>query len=636
MNSQEQDETLKNVALRKIAKKNLKKEELQKREQKVLENEKTRAKAKENAGTKLFEEKRSEAIKTLVDLGICCYANNSPLMYHGRVNKDGSEWNVNPAYNNTNDTNINKNISGLHTSDKLVAFKFAQVRKAKFENDKNDKNYKSELHKIVAKHEDSVIWNLEFDFSKLSEEDNIKYKNAIADLIVPEAEIVNPSFVCSRIYETVNNILLKHNLNKDSKGIIYTISSGSLEKIVKEIQDSPEYDKAVNFIKGCENLKKDAINELDKAHLKDFVKDIITAYNTKNALLLAPQNVINAKISEKNSSPLYNTNLLLSWLSQNHIIGAQLNVYSATLLGNEDLINAGYEPDRYGRIKIPDAFLLDLRGIETEQTLKARLHYNAQQYGDFAELAKDVVKDKKMKNLLQNGRPEEIMKYICDNSPEIATLMQKSDKNWEDYRIGDHTMTVLRWLDDNYYDILPKDLIPLMKTSILAHDIGKGLEKEKDFYNAESIDKANVENAEKVYDFFKLDQKARKVCKFIVSDALPYMKKYYLGPYKSETESGIKEEKEKCLNALRMQASKLLSQEYGVTDKALSNALCQLCQVMQNCDSGAYTFYAKAYDKGQIHQGGNRKFTKSFDFNKYGVPRLKGDNGENKELERIL
>ena len=51
--------------------------------------------------------------------------------------------------------------------------------------------------------------------------------------------------------------------------------------------------------------------------------------------------------------------------------------------------------------------------------------------------------------------------------------------------------------------------------------------------------------------------------------------------------------------------------------------LLRICVVIQECDSGAYTRYAKIPEGRITVTGANDKFTNSFELNSRGDPRLK-------------
>ena len=64
------------------------------------------------------EQLRREAIKSLVDLGVCKYMKDMDL-YHGRANTDGKVfevYNFDNAGNNTGNENVSK-LSGLYVSE---------------------------------------------------------------------------------------------------------------------------------------------------------------------------------------------------------------------------------------------------------------------------------------------------------------------------------------------------------------------------------------------------------------------------------------------------------------------------------------------------------------------------------------
>jgi hypothetical protein len=125
----------------------------------------------------IFEYERKKAVDTLVSLGAVRYVRDMDL-YHGRAG-DGSEWEVDPKFNNGGNNTGNRNVykvSGLYAGSQAIAKEFAEKRV------RRGAGSVPEVHKIVSYDKNAILFNLNFDEYKLNPANREKYYSALRTL----------------------------------------------------------------------------------------------------------------------------------------------------------------------------------------------------------------------------------------------------------------------------------------------------------------------------------------------------------------------------------------------------------------------------------------------------------------------
>ena|GEM_PF-7068466 len=522
----------------------------------------------------LFEEKRREAIATLVKLGVAKYVRDLDL-YHGRAG-DGSDWQVIPNYDNggnaTGNRNVNK-VGGLYTATKDVAEEFAGVRALK-------KHAQPEIHKIVTNDQDAIIFDCTAHISALSDADRKLYYAAMK--VLSDFSVTSAMPVKWEFKDVLNYLKTKVAAMKNSDGLI---SNHAFMEIFSELKN----DNRVKYIFHC---------NLDK--LEKFVTDFIGAYNTKHVMAGHAKSVIRAyqegdsglHLSESNEDVLISHDYVSAWCSANHIVGTELLVNSVTL-----------------NKTVPVYHMFDTKKIMSEKQKGFALNAMLKEFGGITNALENVVNHEDIAKLLQNGSCKEIMEFMQQDS-DCNRLYNMSAHIWEGWTVGQHTQAVVGFFDKYYQNDVPEKLRPFIKACLLAHDIGKGYASDKSQQKS-----LNLKYAPAVYEALCIAPEYQNLIQFVIGQSQTYTSNILLG--RSDKSSTMAELQNACKSAF----VDALGHEPSSEEL---DGLKRICIILQECDSGAYTRYAAIQeDNGMMVGGANDRFTESFALNQRGEPRLK-------------
>lgn len=160
-----------------------------------------------------------------------------------------------------------------------------------------------------------------------------------------------------------------------------------------------------------------------------------------------------------------------------------------------------------------------------------------------------------------------------------------------------------------------------MKLILLSHDIGKGEAVKRGINQI----KANEIYMNTLFDYLKVPVKIRKLVKFVVNDSQSYTSQILLknsNPTKEASEQFIYEKQ--AIKRLNDKCYNILYEIYNSNPTTAEvDTLRNLCLILQFCDSGAYTFYAKIKEGNAYITGGNKNFTDSFEITNKNTPILK-------------
>ena len=558
---------------------------------------------------------RQDAIKELVTLGACQYMKDLEL-YHGRANVDGKRFTVKNLDNGANKTgNMNvSNMRGLYTAELGVAQDFAKQRAL-------EKGGEAEVHRIVGINDDDVIFNISFDFSSLSEQDKKRYRDAI--FVLTNFAVTNAlplNFDKKEIYQDIIFPTLQEN---GGFLIEYNSEKSVLDKIKSKLNDKRQ-----------EILKTGQISKLGKyqiseSELEKLALDYIYARNTKFLLRLYPTKTLydsiygryvrfvnpNARNFQEMYKEIYSISpsYLSAWFANNHIAGLKFPVLSATL-----------------RKRIDTYHLTNIPQIMTERD-----------YGEYLqEMTRlEEIGRKRFSNVLsqdvelffRSASGGELVEYVSQDKT-CKELYDKSAKLWEGWTVGQHTASVIDFFNQYYADSLPDNMHAIMKLTFLAHDIGKGVTK-----LGESHQDASLRLSDQLFDSLNIENDGvdvRAIVKFIIGKGQQYTTQILLKESEEEKDRKIarheltqahRYDQEKILvSAFNQDCRNVLKQSFGTSPtKEEVDALRNMCLILQFCDSGAYTYYAKIKEGKTYVSGGNERFTKSFEKTNKGTPILK-------------
>lgn len=521
----------------------------------------------------IYEERRKRAVETLVKLGAMKYFSDLDL-YHGRAG-DGSEWKVKTNFNNagnaTGNRNVNK-VSGLYVAEEQIAASFAEKRAMQLT------GTQPEVYKIVSTDKDAVLFNSMFNEDQLRPADREKYRQAMMDLTLPLPTQGNPiKFEHRQAWKIVLNHLEKRKTAQNAW------TCNWCEEIILELKQDKQIQQIFKF---------------DLTDLQKFVYDAVGSINAQSFLKKDSANVIYAYTSGQDQIQGYpiNSSCISAWCDANHIVGVQQQVISATLRKN-----------------INTCHIFNMKKIKEEKQYGQMMTRIVNNYGAITTSLKKVIKSKKDNEFLIKATPSEIMERIKQDK-HCKELYNMDSGVWENWTVGQHTEAVIDFFDRYFADSVPEELIPFLKITMLAHDIGKGV----DVQNGKRNSPESVEQANHLFKALGIKKDYAKLIKFAISDSQQY------------TSSVLLTGRPKLINNLSFKKAceNAISEAFGrIPTKSEVDAFKRVCVVLQQCDSGAYTYYAQIREGNKTVTGGNERFTDSFILDENNNPRLRNFEG---------
>ncbi len=184
--------------------------------------------------------------------------------------------------------------------------------------------------------------------------------------------------------------------------------------------------------------------------------------------------------------------------------------------------------------------------------------------------------------------------------PGYKQIFEADAGNMEGYRLDEHTETTLRALDTNFANKIPVGLLPILKLSLLTHDIGKGeAARNADKENQHDY---NAAEADRFMEAIGVDEPLRKLIIGMTGRAQDLTTRYL-----------VKGER-KAYGELAAYCTSLL-REYDPTWITPRNvdALASMCMIIQTCDSIAYTDYSiTRTERFGVHYRNHPAFNKNF------------------------
>lgn len=497
--------------------------------------------------------KTSNALAYLVHLGYLIPFKKLNL-YHGRAKpkSETRKWRVFSNFNNAGDATGNRNLNKIPTlylAEKPVAQQFAKVRA-------NESGAEPEIHKIVAFKDDALLFNKQFNFSKLTKGQKQSLSYAIEDLLVHDVSELSPVKFENRKYYVRTEEYIRKYLKKSRKRFV---SYEDINTITQDLKDVP-----TNLIKQIAGTMN--VTELMRTNLYTCIKSFL-AYSNR------------LKSQDENIFPI-EWSAIANWLEKYNIIGVKDLIVSAT-------IN-----------KTVEAYsIFDEEKINTENFVNQRKQVLNRKFNDFSSVIKDFSKNSIVCKGFEDFSPEEIMKFIKSN-PKYKKLYDLDAGLWEGFSIGEHTETTLRVLEDSYKNELPKEMKPFMSVVLLAHDLGKGVA----IKNGCSVYLETQNYIQELCNDLKINDKSKKLMEFLILESQNYTTDYYFRKNKDS------------FNQLIFKSKQVLKETTGEKPtNGMVEALCSLAVILQTCDSGAYTRYGITRDQENNFKyfNGNDRFTAS-------------------------
>ena len=539
---------------------------------------------------KTFKAKRDEAIHKLVELGMMKYVKDMDV-YHGRAG-NGSGWKVNPNFNNAGNNTGNRNVSKisvLYTSELDVAKRFARARRTQV-------NPQTEIYKIVPQSSDYVIFDTTFDIKNLTTRQITEFQHAMRILTqVPILKLSPIQFEYRGAYPYIKKEIqrkfaqLEYGLFKD----------GDINEICNNLINNPN---VIRYFK-------------DKFKLIECVTQIISASNSKRLMNLVPSAHLDKVLNDEGRMLLVtpegseftvktSNQYVLALCRELGIIGVKGYVRSATLHDNIEVVE-----------------FFNLKAVVTEQQLQDTTNENNERFSEISPKINGIFADQEVNKFFQEASSGELMQYIYQNE-KLKEMFSKSSGVWEGYTVGQHTEAVLEFLDNYKLEQIPKEMLPIIKIAILAHDIGKGYAIDRNSEWRGKHKQANKSFARELFTELGIDSKYWGMLDFIFAEGQEFTSQYYFG---RSAQDAIAQQKDEISRNMFLECQKVLRQTFNANPSMNEiKALQKLCIVLQHCDSGAYTRYATINGGENLYyHGGSDNFTSSFVIGSDGNPRLR-------------
>ena len=505
---------------------------------------------------------KEKAIQYLVDLGILLRFDDNLELYHGRARMDNEsgEWQVQTNFNNAGNTTANKNINNiatLYTSDKATAQKFAEARSYR-------RGGSSEIHRIISKDKDALIFNRQFDMNSLNSDQKKRVKAALKDM---------------QHYSLSSSIDIKFEHRNICLEIGRALTNYTLTARISVINDSI-----------VEQMFRHFYPKFGKVQgLHDLIHDMAGAINARFLVTHYPQLAVRSFVTQEssfqvqgeNSPCALNLDYIASWLSNNHIVGEKVGVSSATLQDN-----------------ITTFSLFDVDKVNTQKAIGDRYMSMLNQFGGIGRIVGNISSDRAVMKAMSSDDPKQVVSFVR-KFVGFDTLIDTQAGVWEGFTIAEHTETVLRVFEKTFADDVPNTILPFMRLAILSHDLGKGWAKK----NGIDEHQYTAEVCKTLYENMEIPQNIQQLLQFVIGESQIYTTALY-----------VKKDKYASVR-LEQRCSEVLREAFGKNpQKDIVSGFCAMCRMLQTCDSAAYTRYGITRDSktGIYYRNANDRFTKGF------------------------
>ena len=433
-----------------------------------------------------------------------------------------------------------------------------------------------ELHKIIAIDEDAVLANMNFNPAYLDPEDKELFNKSVKTLLPFGITHGNPIIF---EYKDALPIIISKLSEFQTEKQTDVLNKEQLEEFTQGLKKLPQLNLIFNY----------------PDDLKIVVNNLVYGSNSAKAIAKNPICVIDLFV--ENLELYYDTNNVFpigssyinAWCKSNHVIGVEEEIFANPTCSYADIYS-----------------LFNLKNISTpaqKEKMQARMQRD---FGGISNYLTNVVRPE-YAEFLTKANSREVMEFI-NQSHECKYLFNKSSGIYEGWSVGQHTQSVLEFMDSHYSQNIPETLKPFMKVAMLAHDFGKGYAKENHMHQKDGT----LEKVDILYDALEIPDNFRGLINWIITDSQDFTSAIALNSNKTTKFIGLKKS-----------GSTAFENAFGKTPTSSElNALINMCTVLQTCDSGSYTRYASVAVGDENIGGMNDDFTANFSFNKRGDARL--------------
>jgi hypothetical protein len=432
---------------------------------------------------------------------------------------------------------------------------------------KAEQALRAEVHEIMSGDTDATAINIEFNSANLNDEDKARYRAALAAIALPITEGAPLDFKARNAVEPFMN---------------------AMAKMQKSFLLDPDV---------TELAKTAGIDE-------DTARHLASAYNSRQMALSRPLFLADRLLrypgdiytetfvmdGEKVNAPM-NLEYAEKFMREAHILAVKQSINSATLDRN-----------------ITSVSFFDLEKIGTREQLASQQLSMLDKIGGLIGKAPDLPKPESAEDgreLLEilndaHAKPEQIME-AAKKIGGYKEIFDANAGNWEGFTLGEHTETVIRNFDENFADILPVDFLPLMRLTLLVHDIGKS-----QAVAAGEKGKQKGYNAYYATDFLNrigVEAKTKDLILSIIGNGSTLAFNSRMRPMDASTYEDFS-------GFSKQNIRKYLGTEEATDAEA--KTFMELCDILQICDGGAYTSMAITRKEGKGRHRNAPSFNESF------------------------
>ncbi len=561
----------------------------------------TRAMKGEKSGTKFSvpdevdvlearETERREAREDLVERGVFVAAAGKNF-YHGRAfDTDGARedylWDVDPDFDNgghfAGRVNTNKRPALNLTEEPEVVRHYAELRSEQGDGDGQA------VHEVVFTDPDAPFVNIHA--AERTPEQIAKIRADMEKLRVPLLEAEPVDFA----------------ERDDARKIMTALS-------LDELQDE---DNA--WI--AERAKTLDVRE-------NTLKKIVGAANVQKLLELFPEQLLEefllsgedlTELRKVPGAPV-NFEYVKGWMRANHVVGTRVGAIGRNTNKYFELYHAfDLEHTREYEHRVMDEEYRDRISGELGRTA-IFAHSDAED-----NLERDgTIEVRNFMKILSNdtlSSPKILVGAAKNIDPSFRELFDGDAGVWEGFSVGQHTETALRVFRDNFEGDISEDLRSMMRLAILTHDIGKA----EAVKNRDAQDSHNRARAWGFMDRLELGDVAQMLVTFITGRAQklttaalvghdPAAREKLLAACRAELKDwafygDYPDEDDDEYEGENDEDYEVDSSRRDESDSDDPRALAQMCEILQTCDSAAYTPRAVTRDGDLYYRNGNSRF----------------------------
>lgn len=584
---------------------------------------------------------RDHAIRVLLRLGFFTKFDQKNGYVHVRKLSGGKAGEWNPDPDRAPGNNIVDNYTNLFVNHASNTQGIEQITA--------DYGGPSEVEqvKIFADSENNYILSTDFDLSSLSDEDRTELQEALKTLglgVLSASEISKyvPADYEARkqyndIYNEIMNILTStpeiEMFRKDPK-------TGKIESVgftKRKFVNMEMLEYAIERV--CEKQKISESNTRLRTMISETAEKIAGAINSRVMLLESPSTAVRFNAStaapgymmrvglENRRGPVkrfitdpdsfgklgslgymvrdekgnyvpevcpFSREYVSAWLQENKVVGLKYD-----------------QAGERGKVEGQSVYaFIDLDRVNSEAVIGKRLaaiintyEKLPKEFKNFAVLrpgSSDISLSSRLKTANASGVISALDPYMRKVNGGVSLFDMPSGVS-EGYTIGEHTESVLRVFEGTFEQTIPSEIVPIMKLALSVHDIGKGIatkdgkKYQQKEYTSLVCDKLFTSG------ILGISPELKDVVKFMIGDAQELTTEYYVSGNSTAKDTLYK----KC--------EQILQEKFGLSDAGATQALANMCLIIQNCDSISYSQYGVirgTHDKesGVYYHGANRTF----------------------------